>query len=85
VFVTDKLDVLTSCVLALKIMLRPFTWCYLLAPILPTNLLEALDTPQPILAGITLQDYNNIEDSWLPDSFMETDDFKERTWIFLDT
>jgi hypothetical protein len=45
VFVHDNLAVLTSVVLALKTLLRPFQWCYMLVPILPTILLENLEVP----------------------------------------
>jgi len=45
VLVHDNLAVLTSVVLALKTLLRPFQWCYMLVPILPTILLENLEVP----------------------------------------
>ena len=57
VFVHDNLSILTSVVLALKTLIRPFQWCYMLVPVLPTVLLETLDLPQPLLVGITLADY----------------------------
>jgi hypothetical protein len=45
VFVHENLSLLTSIVLALKLMIRPFQWCYMLVPILPTVLLDCLEMP----------------------------------------
>lgn len=57
IFVHDNLAVLTSVVLAIKSLIRPFQWCYMLVPVLPTILLESLEIPQPYLVGITTRDY----------------------------
>lgn len=57
VFVHDHLAILSSVVLALKTLIRPFQWCYLFVPVLPNALLETLDLPQPQLVGITASDY----------------------------
>jgi hypothetical protein len=53
VFVHDNLSIISSVILGFKLLMRPFQWCYMLAPILPNSLLENLEVPQPILVGIT--------------------------------
>lgn len=52
VFVSYNLDLLTTCVLAMQALLRPFKWPYFFMPLIPDNLRELLDAPVPILAGI---------------------------------
>ena len=36
----------------------------MLVPVVPSSLLESLEAPQPILAGITRKDFNVIEASY---------------------
>lgn len=57
IFVSDNLTILSSVILGLKTLIKPFTWCYALIPILPKALLDILDTPQPLLVGITRENY----------------------------
>lgn len=40
VFIHDNLAVLTSVVLAFKILMRPFQYCYMLVPVMPEVLLD---------------------------------------------
>ena len=66
----DNLAILTSVVMGLKLLLRPFQWCYILAPILPSNLVESFEAPMPILAGMTRKDYDSIASEYeSPDYF----------------
>ena len=73
-------------------MLRPFQWCFLLAPILPNTLLESLEAPQPILVGITRTDFDGIEAAFEQEceygdeegTFEDTEDYKMKSWVFLD-
>ena len=76
VFVSDNLSLLSSSILGFKTLIKPFSWCYALIPILPSPLLDILDTPQPILVGITSEEYDKIE---------LTEDEKDcKTWVFID-
>lgn len=45
IFVSDNLTILSSVILGLKTLIKPFNWCYALIPILPKALLDILDTP----------------------------------------
>lgn len=76
VFVTDNLTILTSTILGFKTLLKPFQWCYAMIPVLPAPLIDILDTPQPILVGITRSDYKNVE--------LSEEEILNRTWVFLD-
>jgi hypothetical protein len=76
IFVSDNVTIISSAILGLKTLIKPFDWCYALIPVLPSPLIDILDTPQPILVGISPKDYENID---------LTDDEKSyKTWIFLD-
>ncbi|GMH45903.1 hypothetical protein BSKO_13866 [Bryopsis sp. KO-2023] len=52
VFFCSNIGVLTSAVLALIPLLRPFTWQSLLMPVVPARLLELLDAPVPFAVGL---------------------------------
>lgn len=52
VFVSYNLDLLTTCVLGMHALLRPFKWPYLFIPLIPDSLRELLEAPIPILAGL---------------------------------
>ncbi len=45
VFVTNNLAILSSVILGFKTLLKPFSWCYALIPVLPSPLIGILDTP----------------------------------------
>lgn len=80
IFISKNPAKLSAVILGLKSMIRPFTWCHSLIPVLPCSLLGVLDTPTPILAGITLETYESMLSEYEIDS-----DFKEsRTWVKLD-
>jgi len=57
IFVHDNLTVVSSVICALKTLIRPFRWSYLIAPVLPNCLLESIESPQSVLVGITSRDY----------------------------
>ena len=58
-------------------MLSPFTWCHTLIPILPGSLLGILDTPTPILVGVTKESYDELEDDYEVDEELK----QSKTWI----
>ena len=76
VFVSNNLTMLTNIIHSLKLLLSPFQWYYPLIYVLPQPLMELLETPQPILMGITRDDYAQLS---------LTDEEKEfRNWVFID-
>ncbi|OMJ91268.1 hypothetical protein SteCoe_6248 [Stentor coeruleus] len=52
IFLSQNLDYLSSCVLGFQGLIRPFSWPHLITPILPLSLLDILEAPVPLLAGI---------------------------------
>ena len=55
IFVDDDAGKISSAVFALKLLLRPFYWPYVLVSVLPNELLETLDAPLSLLVGISQQ------------------------------
>jgi len=76
VFVSNNLAILSSVILGFKSLIKPFQWCYALIPVLPSPLIDILDTPQPILVGITRTDYQTLA--------LSPEEKLTKTWIFLD-
>ncbi len=76
VFVSNNLTMLTNIIHALKLLISPFQWYYPLIYVLPQPLMELLETPQPILMGITRDDYSQLTLT------EEEKDF--RNWVFID-
>ena len=76
IFVSDNLTILSSVILGFKTLIKPFQWCYALIPVLPSALIDILDTPQPILVGITRNDYVSLT--------LTEEEKALKTWIFLD-
>lgn len=52
VLVSSQYTLLTECVEAIRVLLRPFSWCHVYAPMLPKPLLSYLQCPTPILVGV---------------------------------
>jgi hypothetical protein len=50
-------EVISSVILGLESLIRPFQWQMALVPVLPTSLLESIEAPVPMLAGITTAQY----------------------------
>jgi hypothetical protein len=61
IFVSNNLTLLSSVTLGLKTLIKPFQWCFAFVPVLPSALVQILDTPSPILVGITRRDYDLID------------------------
>jgi hypothetical protein len=45
IFVSENYTILSAAILGFKALIKPFQWCYALIPVLPTPLLDILDTP----------------------------------------
>lgn len=66
VFVSQNLGLLSSCVLSVHALLRPFKWPNLMVPIVSNSLRELLEAPIPLLAGLPYignqerQNFSNI-------------------------
>ena len=78
VFVHQNFSVISSVIMSLKALLRPFMWQFSLIPVLPRALLEHILQPLPVLVGITQADYETVLDTTTPQ------ERRNKTWIFLD-
>ena len=78
VFVHHNLSVISSVIIALKTLLRPFMWCHSLIPVLPRALLDHILQPLPVLVGITQDDYEQVLRTTHPS------ERRYKTWVFLD-
>ena len=80
IFISKNPAKLSSVILGLKSMIKPFSWCGTLIPVLPGALLEIIDSPMPILVGITQESYDQLrEDYELDEELVES-----KTWVHLD-
>lgn len=52
VFMSKSLGVVSSCVLGIQSLLKPFTWAYVISPILPEQIKDILQAPLPLLVGV---------------------------------
>lgn len=77
VIVEDNLAIITSIVLALKTIIRPFQWCNCLVPALPSGLQDTIFQPFSILLGMTSYEYSKLLKT------TTTEDRNNITWIFL--
>ena len=58
--VGDQLNQVTSVIKGLQGLVRPLTWCLALVPIVPCDLIDTLEAPMPILAGVTRLEYDRL-------------------------
>lgn len=72
VFVSQKLDRVTSCVLGLVSLMKPFKWSHILTPILPNSLFDILEAPVPFIAGVKKP----------PDNLLSA--YSHIVWVLLD-
>jgi hypothetical protein len=52
IFIKDDVSDVAILMQTLIVLLAPFKWCYSLITDLPTNLIEALESPQPFFVAI---------------------------------
>jgi hypothetical protein len=71
---------LSSAILGLKSLINPFNWSFSLIPILPAALLEYIESPLPILCGITYESHFLLTDEYK----LEMDFVDSFTWVYLD-
>ena len=45
---------------ALASLLYPFSWQHTFIPVLPSQLLEVVESPTPFIVGVMTSDYNSI-------------------------
>ena len=57
IFISKDPVKLSSAILGVKSMMNPLSWCHSLIPILPGQLLDYIESPCPILCGITKESY----------------------------
>ena len=61
VFVHEQHNVVSSILMSLKTILRPFMWCHSFIPVLPRETIDDyVLQPLPVLVGITTSDYEHI-------------------------
>ena len=72
-----KQSALSTAILGFNSLLHPFKWCLALVPILPLALIEMLEAPLPLLAGLPKRVYKEIT---LTPAEMST-----KIWVFLDS
>ena len=76
VFIGGGNQQISSSILGLNSLLHPFNWCFALVPILPNPLIETLEAPLPILVGITMREYRELN--------LTQDERDSKIWVFLD-
>jgi hypothetical protein len=60
--------------------MKPFNWCYTFATNLPTAMLGILDSPIPMIVGISHEMYASLRE----DENYDEDLIESKTWVFLD-
>jgi len=76
VIVSKNKAAVTSILLGLRSLLKPFHWPHVLIPLIPTKLLDLLDAPVPILVGV----------EELPSEYMIDPEAHENLlWVFLES
>jgi hypothetical protein len=58
IFVSNNLTILSNVILGFQVLIRPFIWYHPLIQVLPSALLGILDSPFPMIVGITHEDYH---------------------------
>lgn len=53
IFVSSSTAKLSAAVLGINELISPFKWCHAMIPVLPSELLDVLEAPFPILVGLT--------------------------------
>ena len=61
IFLSQNMDYLSSCVLGFQGLIRPYSWPHLITPILPLSLIEILESPMPLLAGIPKSLHSSVK------------------------
>ena len=74
---TDLANI-SGTIMGLDSLLRPFQWTHVLVPIVPEILIEMIEVPMPLLAGITKLEYFKMRKS------VSVEDMQNRIWINAD-
>ena len=61
IFVSNNLTILSNVILGFQALIHPFLWFHPLIQILPRALLGILDSPFPMIVGITHEDYQDLQ------------------------
>ena len=64
----------SSLILGLESLLRPFKWTMALVPVLPEQLLDTIEAPFPLLAGITRENFEQVSQQLTPEEQAEFDE-----------
>jgi hypothetical protein len=57
VCVGDDLHYVTSVIKGLQGLVRPMQWCFAIMPIVPIDLIDKIEAPVPMLAGLTDKEF----------------------------
>jgi hypothetical protein len=52
IFISDDIEILTTIVLGISYLIKPFKWPFIIIPNLPLDLINVLESPVPYLLGI---------------------------------
>jgi len=74
-----NINKVSGVILGLESLLRPFSWSMALIPILPEMLLDTLEAPVPLLAGITANEYEKACRN------LTNDEIESKIWINAET
>lgn len=80
VFVSADPAKLSSVILGLIALMKPFNWCYTFATNLPAAMLGILDSPIPMIVGISHDLYGSLRE----DENYDEEMIESKTWVFLD-
>ena len=80
IFVSKDPATLSSVILGLIALMKPFNWCYTFATNLPAAMLGILDSPIPMIVGISHEMYASLRE----DENYDEDLIESKTWVFLD-
>ena len=76
IFVSQNPTLLSNLTLSLRCLIAPFVWYHALLQTVPRALLGLLDSPFPMLAGITNEDYLDLK--------LTKEERQMRNWVIID-
>jgi hypothetical protein len=87
IFVSEDVQKCSSAVLAMKALIKPFSICHSVIPVLPGALIDYLGAPVPLLVGITKRQLRDNEVEMVdntPISWVDLDDSENHIWSKID-
>lgn len=75
----QDLNKVSSVILGLESLIRPFKWTMALVPILPEILIDTVEAPVPLLVGISHKEYKTVIKQ------LSKDEMSDKVWVNADT